>query len=387
MKKTLVFIVTLLLAMSLARIAHSEPRVLLDGQAIVFDVPPVIVEGRTLVPLRAIFEALGAEVGWDGNTQTVTATKATTEIKLIIGGQAYKNGQLVTLDVPAKIVDGRTMVPLRFVSEAMGSQVDWDGNTQIITITSSSGSVTIKVHFIDVGQADAIYISLPNKNDILIDGGNKADGSLVVNYLKNQNVDDIELMIVTHPHEDHIGGLPAVLDAFIVEKIIDSGKAATTKIYKEYAAKAAAEGAVWEQDNRQVFSFGNVVLTIFTGTETWGNINDYSVVARLDTGEIEFLFMGDAEGPAENALTGEYRSEILKVGHHGSNTSSSTSLLSKVKAEVAVISVGKGNSYGHPSTDTLERLKSIGAKIYRTDLNGDIIILTDGTTYNVSTAR
>jgi hypothetical protein len=117
-------------------------------------VPPVIEQGRTLVPLRAIFEALGADVKWDGSTQTVIAIKAGKEIKLIIGGQAYKNGQPVTLDVPAKIVDGRTMVPLRFVSEALGTSVRWEDATQTVSIYSlgeQPDEATFKKYFSDMG--------------------------------------------------------------------------------------------------------------------------------------------------------------------------------------------------------------------------------------------
>lgn len=275
----------------------------MDGKTLSFDVPPAIEDNRTLVPLRTIFEALGTNVQWDDSTQSVTATKTGTEIKLVIGGgQAYKNSTPVKLDVSAKVIDGRTLVPLRFVSEAMGCTVNWNEASQVITISSAGytdtqpSSFAAKVHFIDVGQADAIYIELPNHNDILIDAGNIADRPSVVNYLKNEGVDDIELLIATHPHEDHIGGLPAVMDAFKVDTIIDSGKTEESDIYKEYAAKAKAENAVWQADNHQTYTFGNTTLQILTGSETWKDTNAYSVVCRLDTGEAEMLFMGDAGG-------------------------------------------------------------------------------------------
>ncbi|HAS04570.1 MAG TPA: hypothetical protein DCR71_02240 [Dehalococcoidia bacterium] len=362
MRKCFFIAIILSMMLSFAGLAQAAPQVVLDGQTLSFDVPPVIENNRTLVPLRAIFEALGASVQWDGATQTVTATKSDTEITLIIGGQAFKNGQPVSLDVPAKIIESRTMVPLRFVSEAYGCQVTWDGATETITITSLSGAGTIKVHFIDVGQADAIYISLPDNNDILIDAGNPSDGPTVVNYLKNNGMDDdIELLIATHPHADHTGGLPAVYNAFEVVETIDS-----------------------ETDNYQAFNFGNTNLQILTGQASWSDTNDYSVVCRLDTGDIEFLFMGDAGFPAESALTGELDAEILKVGHHGSRTSTSVAFLSRVNPEVAVISVGAGNTYGHPTAETLQRLQNAGATIYRTDLNGDIVITTDGLAYNIA---
>lgn len=393
MRKYIVVLLTVLILLTAATVAQAAPQVVLNNNYLAFDVPPTIENGRTLVPLRTIFEALGADVKWDGNTQTVTATNSGTEIKLVIGGQAYKNGNPVNLDVPAKITEGRTLVPLRFVSEAMGCTVGWDGASQVITISSAEStgaeppSFAAEVHFIDVGQADAIYIELPDRNDILIDAGNKADGPTVVNYLKNEGVDDIELLIATHPHEDHIGGIPAVLDAFKIEEIIDSGKSADSDIFDEYAAKAKAEGSTWQADNHQAYTFGNTALQILTGPETWEDLNDYSVVCRLDTGDVEMLFTGDAEGPAEAALSGQLDADILKVGHHGSLTSSASTFLARVKPEVAIISVGTNNRYKHPAEETLQRIKNAGAEIYRTDYNGNIDIVTDGKTYEVKASR
>ncbi|KUG05283.1 hypothetical protein ASZ90_017356 [hydrocarbon metagenome] len=392
MRKTLIVLFTLLICVAFAAPAIAAPTVNLNGQQLSFDVPPTIENGRTLVPLRAIFEAMGATVTWDQNTRTATAVKDGTTVVLKIGSTTPTiNGQVKQLDVPAKIVNGRTLAPLRFIGEAFGGTVEWNQASQLISITAVPTSGTpppsdIYVHFIDVGQADAIYIELPDNNDILIDAGNRADGPLVVNYLKTQGVDDIELLIATHPHEDHIGGLPDVLDAFVVESILDSGYAATTNIYKEYSSKAQAEGCTWVSDNCQTYSWGAITLQILTGNQTWGsNTNDYSVVCRLDTGDIEFMFTGDAETAVEDILTGTLEAEILKVGHHGSTSSSSLAFLNKVDPEVAVISVGEGNTYGHPHEETLGNLENIGASIYRTDLNGTIVVRTNGSTYTVST--
>ena len=138
-KKCLIIIFTFLMALTLAVPAYaSSPNITLDGNELTLDTPHIIDNGRTLVPMRAIFEALGAGVNWDGATNTVTASVGDTEIQLVIGGKAFKNGASVDLDVPAKLYEGRTMVPLRFVSEALGASVDWDGSTQTVIITSPS---------------------------------------------------------------------------------------------------------------------------------------------------------------------------------------------------------------------------------------------------------
>lgn len=361
----------------------------IDGQALQMDVPAQTIEGRTLVPLRAIFEAMDATVNWDSKTQTATGIKGDTTVILPLGSLSPTiNGQTKPLDVPTTIVSGRTLAPLRFVGEAFGGSVRWDGSTQTIYITSPrvQSSAEIKVHYIDVGQADSIYIDLPNNNDILIDAGNRGDGTTVVNYLKTQGVDDIELLIATHPHEDHIGGLPNIYDAFLVEQTIDSGYFSDSQICAAFKQAATAEGN-YVADNKQNFTFGNATLNILTGDQTWEDCNDYSVVCRLDTGDIEFIFTGDAETPVEEILTGELDSEILKIGHHGSNSSTSQAFLNKVKPEIAIISCGTDNKYGHPHQETLSKLENAGVAIYRTDLNGNIIVTTDGHTYSVATQK
>jgi len=244
----------------------------------------------------------------------------------------------------------------------------------------------VRVHFIDVGQGDAIYIQLPEHNDILIDGGDTDHGDDVVAYLKAQGMDeDIELLIATHPHEDHIGGLPEVLAAFQIDEIIDSGLVVESRSYELYKQAVEAENCSWHADDHQTFNFGGVVLQILTGAETWSEVNNYSVVARLDCGEVEFLYTGDAEEAAEANLTGDISADILKVGHHGSESSSSLYFLSRVKPQVGIISMGEGNLYGHPNPEPLARLMAAGAKIYRTDIDGNIMVKTDGTFYSQQT--
>lgn len=153
--------------------ALATPRVVLNGQELVFNVPPVIERGWTLVPLRVISEAIGAGINWDGRTRTVTLTKDGTKIKLIIGGRAYKNNQPISLDVPAKIVKGQTLVPLRFVSEALGAKVNWDAKTQVVTIRSSSSAQNLQIVLKDIGFPEVKYLQPTIKEVQLQDGSGK----------------------------------------------------------------------------------------------------------------------------------------------------------------------------------------------------------------------
>lgn len=381
MKKATTIFLSFLISLFLISSAQAAPKVVLDNKTLTFDVQPSLAKGCTLVPLRAIFEALDADVQWDGATQTVTATKDDIAISLVIDGAAYKNGQEVPLDVPAKIIDGRTMVPIRFVSESLGAIVNWNAEKNTIYIASPGSPTT--VHFIDVGQGDAIYCQLPAHIDILIDAGSTNYGPTVVNYLENCKVDNLEYLIVTHPHEDHIGGLPAVYKEFEVLRTFDSGKQVDMAAYYNYYEAVLNTNNIWAQHRGNKFTFGNYTMQLLTNVESkWDDLNDYSIVCRLDIGDIEFLFMGDAGFAVEPYLSGELGAEILKVGHHGSASSTSTDFLNRVQPEVAVISVGEGNTYGHPSVSTISKLESIGAKVLRTDELGSIIIQTDGHTYS-----
>ncbi|MEW6191768.1 MAG: MBL fold metallo-hydrolase [Bacillota bacterium] len=196
--------------------------------------------------------------------------------------------------------------------------MDWDAKTQTVRITSASGA-QVKVHFIDVGQGDSIYIQLPNRNDILIDGGDNNKGSVVVGYLKDQRVDDIELMIATHMHADHIGGLDDVLAAFKVESVVDDGMSVDTATYRDYLAAVRAEGCPHQKAMPgQSWAFGSCAFKVLGPVKDHGDANNNSVVCLLDCGEIEFLFTGDAEAEAEADLTGKpTAAEVLKVGYHG----------------------------------------------------------------------
>lgn len=250
---------------------------------------------------------------------------------------------------------------------------------------------TLRVHFIDVGQGDSILIQTPyNKESILIDGGSRQAAQQVIEYLQKQGVKKINLLIATHPHEDHIGGLVEVLRAFPIDKIIDSGKKHNSKTYKRYLEIIAEKNIPVELAKDQQLKWEeNIEFSVLGPVrKDYGETNDYSVVTKLIYGGIAFLFTGDMEKNGErDILDKDLEASILKVGHHGSRSSTSAHFLRKVKPEVAIISLGKDNDYGHPHEITLKKLEKSKVKVYRTDLNGTIRIITDGKGYSVEVEK
>ena len=241
-----------------------------------------------------------------------------------------------------------------------------------------------KVHFIDVGQGDSILIDL-GETEILIDGGGKSPG--VVDYLNDYIDGALEVMVATHPHADHIGGLIAVLDAFDVEEVWHNGDTSTSQTYAQFMAAVQAEGAEIHIARRvDEITVGELIFLVLNPATLAGTTNNNSIALSLSYGEVDFLFMGDAEQEAEASMLGAGTIpdvEILKVGHHGSRTSSSQAFLVLVRPDVAIYMAGKGNRYGHPHGETTAALTEVGAKIYGTDIHGTIVITTDSESYSV----
>ena len=247
----------------------------------------------------------------------------------------------------------------------------------------------LEVHFVDVGQGDSILIDL-GEIEILIDGGGKSPG--VVAYLNDYVDGAIEVMVATHPHADHIGGLIAVLDSFEVEEIWLNGDTSTSKTYQEFMSRINSEGvSIHEAMRGQSIEVDILYLLILHPIKPLvDDTNNNSIVLRLSYGSINFLFTGDAEKEAEASILESglpVQADILKVGHHCSRTSSSAQFLEAVKPEVAVYMAGEGNRYGHPHQETINTLTSVGAKIYGTDIYGNIIVTTDGEAFSIKTEK
>ena len=257
------------------------------------------------------------------------------------------------------------------------------GTTEGDKLTSSGSgaySETLYVSYINVGQGDSIFIKVGDC-DILIDAGTSSYGTTVSNYLKSQGVDDIELMINTHPDADHCGGLTTVLNNYVVEEVwMSKDTSKTTAAYKNFTAAVTKEGLTAKKPNvGTVYTYEYLTLTVLYSA-VGSDSNNSSIVIMLEYGSFRFLFMGDAGTEVENQLVSsgaDLECDVLKVGHHGSNGSSSASFLSAASAEYGVICVGS-NSYGHPTSGALSRLSSAGVSVYRTDKNGNVVFSTNG---------
>jgi len=300
---------------------------------------------------------------------------------------------------------------------------------------ASGGELTIRI--LDVGpvNGDAILISSPTGKSVLIDAGDTTKGKAVVEALKRNNIQQLDYFIVTHPHPDHMGGAAEVFKAVKVLNVIDNGQppsvpaelvAATqkkaaaakkpekpvkptkasslTKFYDDYKAGVTSSGAHYEtaRPGTKLDLGGGALLLILAPSEpfftkdkmtTGGNeANANSIVARLDYGSFSMLLTGDAEDQTEHRLLTkelELKSKVIKISHHGSKYATSNDFLNRVKPEVAIVSCGAWNRYGHPSQAVLDRLKAANVKLYRTDLQGEITITTRGndTDLTIKTAK
>ncbi|RQD72739.1 MAG: DNA internalization-related competence protein ComEC/Rec2, partial [Candidatus Syntrophonatronum acetioxidans] len=279
----------------------------------------------------------------------------------------------------------------------------------IVWVPAWQGQTIMTVIFLDVGQGDSIFINTSSGQKILLDAGGRplfhqqgdydyvndyVGERVVVPFLRHQGVKELDLVILSHPHEDHYGGLLSVIDHFPVKVMAAPPVERDVPLFRELMSLVEEKeipllylgaGDRLKIGGDYLMDFYNPPATLFQGTSS--DINENSLVFKLTRGDISFLFTGDAEGRAESYMLDSgypLKSQVLKVGHHGSNTSTGESFLEAVEPTISIIQVGQ-NTYGHPSPQTLERLKKKGVRVYRTDENGAITVKTDGENLYIKT--
>lgn len=240
----------------------------------------------------------------------------------------------------------------------------------------------LKVNYINVGQGDSILIQQDGHN-MLIDAGTNSSEKVVVDYLKSHGVTKLDYVIGTHPHEDHIGGLDAVINNFEIGQVFMPKVTTTTQTFKSViTAINNKELKITTPKVGESYNLGNAVWTILApSSDSYTDMNNYSIVTKLKFGNNSFVFTGDAEDISEGEILKkqlDISAEVLKLGHHGSNSSTTDEFLKTVNPKYAVISVGQGNKYGHPTENTLDKLKANNISFYRTDEKGNIIAISDG---------
>lgn len=256
------------------------------------------------------------------------------------------------------------------------------GEIQNSTVKSTDG--LLKVYFIDVGQGDSIFIKTPDNKTMLIDAGVPEMGKKVVDYIKSLGVTKIDILVGTHPHEDHIGGMDRVIESFEIGKFYMPRVTTNTKTFEYVLNAAKNKGLKIDVAKAGVtLDLGPSVSAemIAPNSSKYDDLNEYSAVIKLAYKNTSFLFTGDAGAESEMEMIEngyDLKSDVLKVGHHGSSTSTTASFLDDVSPKYAVISCGKGNDYGHPHSSTLKKLKARNIPVYRTDECGTIIALSNG---------
>ncbi|WPX08141.1 ComEC/Rec2 family competence protein [Anaerocellum danielii] len=263
----------------------------------------------------------------------------------------------------------------------------------LFSFAFASTQKNLTVSFIDVGQGDSILIQTPQGKNILVDSGPNTAENTVLNFLKSRNIKKLDVIVATHPHEDHIGNMDVVIKNFNVGKVYAANATTNTKAFESFLLAVKEKGLkITVPDTGQNISpDSKVKITVLSPSkkDRYDDLNDYSIVLKVEYGKTSFLLMGDATANIEEKLLHDsklrqfLKADVLKVGHHGSKYSSTSTFLSTVKPKYAIISVGKDNPYGHPAAITISKLKSERAEILRTDQQGTITVTSDGQTIKI----
>lgn len=370
--------------LSYAVFAAYDVKILVDGKVLECAQPPVIRDGTTLVPMRDVFEGLGASVEWNGDTRSASGTYNNTKLTVYAdNGKILKNGEELKLTATPIIVNDRLLIPLRAVAEAFGYSVMWRGEDYTVSISTDA---VMKIHFLDCGQADSIFIELPDGKCMLIDAAESSFGETLEAYIRSLGYFHIDYVAATHPHSDHIGGMEHILKNFSVGHFYMPEVSHNTKTFEKMLDALEMNGCECMYISRGSIIEDSIysLRVLSPAKDSYSRMNDYSAVIKLDYKGVSVVFSADAEIGAEQEMadgTIDIDADVLKIGHHGSATSTCDLYLDAVSPKDAIISVGKDNSYGFPSALVNARLENREINIHRTDIDGNIFMTTDGYVY------
>ena len=283
------------------------------------------------------------------------------------------------------------------ITQQPGLLGDNTEESSTVTVVSESGDVpthinnTLISHYIDVGQGDSEFIELPDGKTLLIDAGERTSSETVISYIKSLGYTKIDFVVGTHPHSDHIGGLADVIKTFDIGQIYMPNATSTSKTYeyllntisnKKKKIKTAKAGVKITSSTEPAYS----VDILAPVNKDYDDLNNYSAVVRIKYKNRSFLYMGDAETLSEKEMMNkntDLTADVVKVGHHGSYSSSSDKFVKSTGAKYAIFSLGKDNDYGHPHDQVVKRWQKYNAEMFRTDECGTITIYSDGDSLNV----
>lgn len=270
--------------------------------------------------------------------------------------------------------------------EDVNEYIQNDSKPEEISIDKENAA--LKIYFIDVGEADCTLIKVGDEY-VLIDAGNNEDGLKLVDYFKELGINNFKYVITTHLHEDHIGGIDYIIKSFQVEHYYMPDVTSDNLTFTEVIDALKEKNINWEvPEIDSKFNVGEAEFTVLSIGKDEEDINDTSIVLRMSYRDTSYLFMADATKNVEfNILNKDLKSNVLKVGHHGASSSTSAQFLKKVNPQYAIISVGKLNDYNHPHNITLKKLNRLNIKTYRTDLDGTIILSSDGKNITFETLK
>ncbi|ABO51645.1 copper amine oxidase domain protein [Desulforamulus reducens MI-1] len=378
MKKTKLWLLILATLMLFALPAYADTKVTVEGKE--YSLQAVTYQGHILIPLRDTSNLLGAKVNYLADVGIAYIEKNETQLRIHMGDAlSYLNNKIVSSGVSPVVIEGKAYVPLRFLAESLNYNVTYAEDKIQLT-----GKPLAKVHFIDVGFGDAIFIQLLNDKNILIDAGDKKGGGTVATYLRNQGVKEIDLVVSSTVSQEHMEGLATIFQSFKVKKVIDTYTASNDNYYERFKEELTKRNISYEPANKQVLALSGVTFEILSSYGQMINADRPSktIVSSLKVGDQSFLFMSDRTGQTEMSDIPAQKYIVLKIADHGGIYSTSKELLNLTKPEVAILT-SDNSVLGYPKGTTLKRIQEAGAKLYSTGTNGTIIIETDGKKYSI----